>query len=80
MKKEKESVQNSALALLKEREIVFNALRSGVFLFFLQSRLKEPYESEEVDDHDKTITLSSSDSSSGLSGFVHELDVPPIPY
>ena len=29
MKKEKESVQNSALALLKGRKMVFNAFRSG---------------------------------------------------
>ena len=29
-KKEKDSVQNNALALLKGREMVFNAFRSGI--------------------------------------------------
>ena len=31
MKKEKETIQNSALAFLKGREMVFNALESGIF-------------------------------------------------
>ena len=74
MKKEKQIIQSSVLALLKVREMIFNVFKSGILPPHSDS--KEPHQSEESDDKEKTITQSSS---SRLLGFVHKLDVPPTP-
>ena len=74
IKKEKQIIQSSVLALLKVREMIFNVFKSGILPPHSDS--KEPHQSEESDDKEETITQSSSSS---LLGFVHKLDVPPTP-
>lgn len=66
------------MALLKEREIVFNILGNGIFLLTPKSCSKGPYQSEDHMIMRRKI-IKSTLSLSGFSGVVHELDVPPIP-
>ena len=62
MKRHKEKVHISAMALLKGREMVYNAFESRIFSLLSQDNSREPYRSNKSDDNGKTISQSNLSS------------------
>ena len=65
MRKVKEDVLNSAMALLKGQEMVFKAFKSGIKL---KDNSKQSEESKQLSNYNKRVLLKSDNNSNTSNG------------
>ena len=81
LRKVKEEVLNSAMALLKEREIMLRAFQRRIFSLLKPSQSEESEESKQSSNHDKytssnLVNYSSTSSNAPHTSFSSDSDIP----